>query len=329
MLGKTKKLSAQIVKGIKAPLRAVTPFNLKIKFNKIDHGIPVKENVDLNRKKVILLVPGALNSIVPGGFTSKKGIIPYFGADIVKSLSDKYEVHVVNDLLPTGSFDENGEIVYQYIRKLSHSREEHIELMVIGHSSGGLYTLAALHNKENLGFLSKVLFLSTPLKGAVLADVFTTRTSDFFVRTLKFVNLFPGIDQLRRSEIRSFVEGIRVPEKISFYAATGHLCDRAKSPLVKADFISRVMHHTNEIIKRKTGATSDGIVEIISALPRNLKFTSQNDEKIPLNILESPKAELNHWYMFWNKQLIFLPKRKSIMKEREKFYHELVENCEF
>ena len=282
------------------------------------------EGIIPHKTKIIFLVPGALNSIVPGGIHHKKGYVPYYGTDIVSVLSKKYEIQVAEGLLPTGSFHDNGQLVYAQLKKLGENRTNEIEVLIIGHSSGGLYTLSALSEKTDLPFVSKVVFISTPLKGAVLADVFATRSSDVLIKTLKMVNLFPGLNQLRRAEIRTYMLTIQVPPHIQFYATSGLAGHDKHRALDFADLITKIMIRTNDLIKRKTGVSSDGIVEITSSMPKTLKLKNMGGELVEIRLLENLITDLNHWYLFWNKQLIFYPRRRQIIKTRKKLYQDLL-----
>ena len=279
--------------------------------------------------KILVLVPGALNSIVPGGIDRKRGFIPYYGSDIIKHLTKGHEVHVIQSLLPTGSFTENGNVVYQQLKKIAHKYPHNqVEMMLLGHSSGGLYILSAINGKQDLPFIKKILFLCTPLKGTVLADIFASRTHDFLINSLKKVNLFPGINRLRRAKIRNFVSKIRVPTNIEFFATASDITDKKSSSAFNLDPIETILKHTNKLIRKKTGVNSDGIVEVTSAMPRNLHLKNVDDEEIKLNRLVDIPS-FNHWHIFWNKKLILGWGRKRILKERLEFYTRLISKSGF
>ncbi len=279
--------------------------------------------------KVLVLVPGALNSIVPGGIDRKRGFIPYYGSDIIKHLTKGHEVHVIQGLLPTGSFIENGNLVYEQLKEIATKYpDKQVEMMVLGHSSGGLYILAAINGKKDLPFITKILFLCTPLKGTVLADMFASRTHDFVINSLKKVNLFPGINRLRRAEIRNFVSKIRVPTNIEFFATASDISDKKSSLITNIDPIENILKHTNKLIRKKTGVNSDGIVEVTSAMPRNLHLKNIDGDEITLNRLADIPS-FNHWHIFWNKKLILGWGRKKILKERLEFYTRLIAKTGF
>lgn len=280
------------------------------------------------KTKVLILVPGVFNSWIPGGLTLRKGVIPYFGKDIIRHLEKSWEVNVIDGLLPTGSFNANGEIVYQQIKKITAGREHDIDVLLLGHSSGGLYTLAALHKREDLSFISKVIFLATPLRGAILADLATAHSTPIITRALKAARIYPGLNQYRRAEVRRFVDSVRVPDHVRFYTSAVQPPSMPNDEFIH-DWISNTLRHTAHIIRNKTGFESDGIVESNSSCPQDFYLTSLQERQLQVRPMARHSMNLNHWNMFLNASFFVGNKRTNIIRNRQRLYHNIVSAAGF
>lgn len=241
---------------------------------------------------VAFLVPGTLNSVVPG-----TGRSPYFSAAIVETVAGAgYEPVVVKGLDPIGTLERNGAVVLRTLREeylRRHPRKD-APITLLCHSAGGLYALYAAALARDLP-IRRIIMISAPLKGARLADaVLGARADDGALR--RELESYPltinldGLKQLGSKGVAAFLAALRLDPGIRLYAAGGSQ-GPPPGPLraMDVDYLSPVFTLTNKIIGRE----SDGIVERDSAYGRPLVLGT-DEAPIPVQNLEGLHAGLDH-----------------------------------
>lgn len=252
-------------------------------------------------KAALILIPGTGNSF----FNAPYGLGAYF-SDAIRLGLEMHGFHVlmIQDLLPFGTFEENGDRVYEAVKHWykSHYPNNDIPLLMLGHSAGGFYALRAATriSQENANNssgipLKQILFLSTPLSGAMLANL---ALSDPNLRsTLRgisqqknaFVDL-RGLMQMRSDEVKNFLDGVRISPEVQLTAFAGY----QKSPnwfqLFSAYFLSPVF----QVLTKYIGKESDGIVELESSLANNIWIQTRSGVWSQVRVINQWLLPLDH-----------------------------------
>ncbi|MGE3973898.1 MAG: alpha/beta fold hydrolase [Bdellovibrionales bacterium] len=247
----------------------------------------------------VVLLPGTLNSILPGRITedSVKKILlttPYFSSAIIQSLEEGGAlVHVVKGLAPAGDLEENGRVALLSIQKWYRESGNSLPLILIGHSAGGQYALWLA--AQNQLPIQKIVFVSTPFNGAKLAERFFGFPFTNILRwgPPSWFSFFDwrGLYQMKPTEVKEFFKRIRIPGNIELLAFGGSQ-DLPRSPLqtISAEYFSPALAVTAGLI----GEESDGIVEIKSAYSDKVEILSQLDERINIQYLSEMHMPLEH-----------------------------------
>lgn len=241
---------------------------------------------------VAVLVPGTLNSVVPGTARS-----PYFSAAILESVEAAgYEAFVVKGLDPVGRLEENGETTLKSLRAgyLSRHPLKDAPITLLCHSAGGLYALYAAANAGDLP-IRRIIMVSTPLQGSHLADAILGGGNAEELRgQLASYSLTVNLDGLRELGTKSvarFLTKVRLDPSIRLYAVGGSQ-GAPPGPLQAMDveYLSPVFTITNGII----GSESDGIVERSSAYGRDAVIRDTDGARMNVQSLERLHANLDH-----------------------------------
>jgi pimeloyl-ACP methyl ester carboxylesterase len=244
-------------------------------------------------EETTFLVPGTLNSIVPGTPYS-----PYFSAAILETVkASGSEAFVIKGLDPIGGLEKNGEATLKDLREIYLSRHPRKDapITLLCHSAGGLYALYAAAHAGDLP-IRRIVMISTPLGGARLAEYFLGGGSAA-APSARELSAFPltinldGLRQLAPKGVADFLSNIRLDPSIRLYAAAGSQRP-PESPLRAMDvqYLSPVYVLTNRII----GAESDGIVERTSSYGGGAAIRGTDGSPMPIRSLERLHADLDH-----------------------------------
>jgi hypothetical protein len=265
-------------------------------------------SAECSAERVVVLVPGTLNSAVPGAPSQNPFEQVYFSRAIRNAVS-KHVCHsfVVNGLSWFGDFHENGRIVFDEIQTWQHQNPSlrGLPIDVIAHSAGGFYTLAAITRNEAKGRplrFSKLHFLSTPMNGLELANLLTR--NPFVRKQLEaLVNRqylgfdLRGLWQLRTAVLKDFYPSLSIPAEIEIHTYAGTQFAPAQ-PIdqFKAPFLPPVFQALDFLIDRP----SDGVVSQGSALAAPFLLTTQG--KVFENLIHHPEAlvPLDHVEQVWD-----------------------------
>ena len=241
---------------------------------------------------VAVLVPGTLNSAVPGTPHSS-----YFSAAILETVRTAgYETFVINGLDPLGGLEQNGAATLKALREdyLSGHPGKDAPITLVCHSAGGLYALYAAANAGDLP-IRRIIMVSAPLEGSLLADhVLGGRGQEESLRrdlsALPLTINLDGLKQLGTKGVADFLAKIRLDPEIHLYAVGGSQRP-PPDPLhaMDVEYLSPVFAITNRIIGRE----SDGIVERASAYGSPV-IRGTDGRPMSIRKLESLHADLDH-----------------------------------
>lgn len=264
-------------------------------------------------KAIVVLIPGTLNSSVPGAL--RKSPVqnlyetnPYFSTTILDAFEDAgFATYVVRDLLPTGSFEENGELALKEITQWyrAHFGRTQIPMVWLGHSAGGFYALHAASINADLP-LQKLVLVSTPLEGTELADqVFSSpvigrQLQDFCQDGMGIIDL-KGLPELRTSDVEKFIRSNPIESSVQIFTVAG----RQSIPRFvwqegRSEFLSPLFQWTQAWI---SGA-SDGVVSVRSANGKNAKLTSKNGNIHEVIALDGMEMPLDHVEQFLDYRIL-------------------------
>lgn len=231
----------------------------------------------------LVLVPGFFNSAIPA--PEKNGnpwAQPYFSQDIVKNLAKSGDrIWVVDNLNPVGDVVENGE---RLIRFLENHRNEFAsnEIVLIGHSAGGLYSLYAIqHSSLNLNHL---VTISTPFRGLKFLQTLVDRNIPLENLMAPFClkNLLGLLDY----QVTAFLRTIQIQKPLRLDVFGGYQSESFRV----WDF--RYLSAPLVIFQQIAGEPSDGIVTVSSSLDTSV--LSQYSPKVQV-VTHQELLPLEHW----------------------------------
>jgi triacylglycerol esterase/lipase EstA (alpha/beta hydrolase family) len=172
---------------------------------------------------LVYLVPGTLNSTMPGCHVTKT---PYYACEIIAAIQDLgFDTHVVKNLKPTGSIFDNGEILAKKVRKhlAANPSLRSLPVFFLGHSAGGLYSLHASSLLKDLDIRS-ILTVSTPLQGSRVADFFFEnkvfgKALKRFAEMSQFIWDLRGLKQVTTKAATELVTQLVLPRGLRVYSA--------------------------------------------------------------------------------------------------------------
>jgi hypothetical protein len=263
--------------------------------------------------RVLVLVPGTLNSIVPGApeqyLNPSEKVEPYFSAAIVNEFKKQfYAVRVTPYLDYFGDIKANGHRVYndmeEWYSALTENMPNKPEIWMFGHSAGGLYSLYASHinNKNNNPLpIKKITMLSAPLKGVEFIDKIThfpfvfESVVDFFLNAPWPID-FRGLLDLKSENVYTFLNELTLAPAIQIDAFTGTQTSPLEAcEVFNSHFLSPPLTALQKLIKN----LSDGIVSKRSALTDPVIATADGSE---LRIKSHPEfiVPLDHVEQVWD-----------------------------
>jgi pimeloyl-ACP methyl ester carboxylesterase len=255
---------------------------------------------------VIVLIPGTLNSALPGNvhenpIGQKWEISPYFSIDIVHAFEAQgFAVHTVQDLGPFDGFVDNGEAVARDVSDWYHRYfpKGDVPITFVGHSCGGFYGLYALNKTLDLP-IRNLFFVATPLQGSELADTaFQNPWVGDFLQTfvIKTSGLFDlrGLLQASAPNVRNFLAAIPVRRGVSVFSLTGHQ-STSWNPFASfdAENMEPLLVPTYSWIGSLAGE-NDGIVSVRTALGFGAKFRESDGDWFSVTPLPELTMNLDH-----------------------------------
>jgi hypothetical protein len=263
--------------------------------------------------RVLVLVPGTLNSIVPGPpeqyLDPTEDADPYFSSAIINEFKKQfYAVRVTPKLDYFGGFKKNGRMVYndtlKWYSETTESLPKKPEIWIFAHSAGGLYSLYAAHLNnlnDNVLPIKKITMLSTPLKGVEFIDKITRLPYVFESVAELFLNSswpldFRGLWGLRSENVHAFLKELTLTPNLQIDAFTG----TQQSPTEVCDvFNSAFLSPPLTALQRLINRLSDGIVSKRSALTDPAIATTDGSE---LRVKSHPEfiVPLDHVEQVWD-----------------------------
>jgi hypothetical protein len=228
-------------------------------------------------KPMVVLLPGFFNSLAADS---------YFSNAIVKTIEKRgHVVAIVNNLLPTGTLAQNGQLTAQFLNQL-HAKYPTQVLIVIAHSAGGFYLLSALDRLAKAGVqlpIQTVVTLSTPYMGVDLVENLS-RTMPAFNTLTKFFSL-SSLSEFRTAATQQFLSQHAWPKNIRWVALGGEQNSCRLIFCNDASRLSWVMSLAQSFI----GRPSDGIVSFSSSVASglNLPIERWSDFLVPLDHWEA------------------------------------------
>lgn len=259
--------------------------------------------------RVLILVPGTLNSLVPGSpeqyLNPNEEMAPYFSSAVINEFKKEFiAVRVTPNLDFLGDIKKNGRKVYTdmltWYSELSADMPNKPEVWIFGHSAGGLYALYASHlnNKyDNKIPIKKISMLSTPFKGVEFIDKISSFHYVFENIAELFLNSdwpldFRGLWGLRRENVYTFLNELTLSSDLQIDAFSG---SQASPSDVIEVLDSHFLSPPLAILQKLINHTSDGIVSQDSALTdpviatadgRELRIRSHPEYVVPLDHIE-------------------------------------------
>ncbi len=263
---------------------------------------------ECNPNKIVVLVPGTLNSAVPGTPGSSPHNRVYFSQAIIDTVT-KFVCHtyVVKGLTWFGDFKTNGGTVF---KELIDWQEQHpvlrgLPIEIIAHSAGGFYSLQAASLNYSLGSplnFTRMHFLSTPLKGLELANILSSNNLVRRQMEKLFNRNYAGLDlrglwQLRSPQTQAFLDDLVVPNDIEVNAYAGI---QTPPPSLDREFESAFLPPVFQAFEFLMDRLGDGIVSAESALGQPLIHSTNGN--LFLNLHPHPEAEipLDHVEEVWD-----------------------------
>jgi len=209
----------------------------------------------------------------------------------------------------------NGQYLNNLLERLAQKMEVE-ELIIIGHSMGGLVTRSAVHyGKERKSTwteqLTKMVFLGSPHHGAPLEKV--GNYIDRFMSVIPYVKPFSRLGKLRSGGVTDLRYGNLVDEDWKGLDRFAKLPDnRTPIPLPKkvdCYAVAACINKKSEATKLKSRLVGDGLVQVKSALGKHkkankkLRFKSKNTyivyETNHFDLLTSRKVyeQLQKWLL--------------------------------
>ena len=232
-----------------------------------------------NREPVIVLVPGFFNSL---------SVDPYFSKAILQTLQARgLDVLAVDNLDPIGSVEENGLRLNHYLNA-NVSRFPNRNLVVIGHSAGGLYTLQALTNDPSLP-VQTLISIGTPFTGVQFIDRLTSR-----IPGLESLASFLHLASLREftaEKMLNVTQRFRVPSHLRLITVAGY----QEACFLTSCTTSRNLSWILSIAQRLMSEKSDGVVTVRSALAEGLILRGWDGQPFPIERWDDFLIPLEHW----------------------------------
>lgn len=225
-----------------------------------------------DNSRAIVLVPGTLNSAVPGSPEDPYKNF-YYSQAITSTVAKQFcDFYVVKGLSWFGDFQNNGEVVFNELTEWQN-QNPHLKdkpLDVIAHSAGGFYSLFAAHQNAKLNSplkFRKMHFISTPLHGLELANILTANPLVKKQMERLFNRVYSGLDlrglwQLQTDQTERFLGQLEIPETIEIHTYAG---SQSAPSSWKDEFASPFLPPVFQAFEFLIDGPSDGIVSVDSA----------------------------------------------------------------
>lgn len=249
-----------------------------------------------DRSPVIVLVPGFFNSLAPGRVsTTPPFAYPYFSGTIVGTLDKFGTVLTVNNLLPVGTVEQNGEILERF---LVTAAEKHPgrKMVLIAHSAGGLYAMRALTARPELP-VETVVTIATPYGGVELVDNVAAQAKVLDTLAI-FLNL-ESLRQFKKAKVAAMIAGFALPDRVRWITLAGTQPPCRLAGCGDARNLSWILTLAQGLMKN----ASDGIVTFESALGRHVGIRAASGRPFALESWADFNFALEHWEMVSDSRL--------------------------
>lgn len=246
--------------------------------------------------RVVVLVPGFFSSIVPMFQKQYSFVVSPYWSDTIVSLfqSAGYTVFVVGGLNPIGSIEDNGKRLLAYlnsVQKYYQNRQQAAEYYLVGHSSGGLYSLYALSEYARMKSsmarsVKKIITISTPFGGASVLDDFYTELS-FVGDFIKWISL-QSIKELSQVKVQNFLSSVRVPSDLQLISFPSF--QEGNPDWADAHYRSFPFYLSGMFIKN----FSDGLISFQSSLSATNRVITVDNHILPVQTFPQEYIHLDH-----------------------------------
>jgi hypothetical protein len=259
--------------------------------------------------RILILVPGTLNSIVPGApeqyLNPSEEVEPYFSAAVINEFKKQfYAVRVTPHLDYFGDIKKNGRRVYadtlNWYTEITKNMPYKPEIWIFGHSAGGLYALYTSHLNNKYGNtlpIKKISMLSTPLKGVEFIDKITRlpyvfeSVAEFFLNSVWPLD-FRGLWGLRSENVSTFLSELTLSPTIEIDAFAGtqsspqEACDIFNSHFLSPPLtaLQKFMNRLGDGIVSKRSALTDPVIATTDG--KELRIKSHPEYIVPLDHVE-------------------------------------------
>lgn len=294
----------------------------------LSHGLTSKASITIagsankcsdpsQPRRVMILVPGTLNSIVPGApddlinLDGEKN--PYFSAAVRSVMEESFcAVHVTPDLQYFGDFRENGRTTFEdailWYNQITRDLKDRPEVWFFGHSAGGFYALYAAHlNEQNKKFalpIKKIITMSTPFDGVEFIDRITSENSIIASIAEKFLNAawpmdLRGLWELKKQNVRIFLYNLKIAANIEVHSFGGsQTVSPDQNDIMDAIFLSPPL----TVLQKMINTISDGIVSLQSVFRETVLNKQSHDSNLLVKIINHPEYNipLDHVEQVWD-----------------------------
>lgn len=229
-------------------------------------------------RRVVILVPGTLNSLPPGGLHENPvsqilELNPYFSNDVIGAFESRgLGTYVVRHLSWFAQFEANGEVAMREMRAWydRYFPAHEVPITLVGHSAGGFYALYAAAHARDLP-IRKVIVVSTPLEGAELGDaVFEYPAAGRILTEIceRTGGLFDlrGLSGMTARAVGDFLSRLSLDPGLEIDAVSGSQ-PLSYNPLeqLKAQNLSPVFVPSGTLIRERGGVENDGVISVRSS----------------------------------------------------------------
>lgn len=243
-------------------------------------------------KPLVVLVPGFFNSLAPG---TSQG--PYFSSAIVRTISQRAQVLVVDNLSPVGGVQENAGRLLQYLKTV----EKHFPnqpMTLITHSAGGLYALQALNLDPRLP-VKTVVTLAAPYEGIDFIENLDAHVPG--LDSLAHYLRLDALKEFRLAKTHVLMNHLHIPSHVRWIALAGMQSKCFLVTCAESKRLSWVLSLSQDLMK----GPSDGIVTVTSALAEDLNLLDENGHAKTIERWSS-LIPLEHWEMVEEASLFHL-----------------------
>ena len=292
-------------------------------------------------KRVAILVPGTLNSLMPGSislgdFPNLHQRNPYFSETVVAAFeSQGYATYVVQGLEWCGQLERNGDLTLAEIRRWysEHYPKGDARITIVAHSAGGFYALQALTQAPDLP-VDQLYLLSTPLEGLKLAnDIMNSPVVGDIVQKVvdQAAGLFDlrGLTAMTTAKTHEFLAHVRIPEHVRVYAIGGSQpVNWNPFELFNPDYLSPIFFASANWI----GEESDGVLELHSALNSGgFRIPAiESGKSVPIQVIPEIHMRLDHIKQFLDYRFFTLlgtQHLENIRDEQARIYGAIVQRA--